>query len=337
MACFAATLGVIFLSGFINLSAAKDSCDLYATVGQSLTLPFVYNGLDNSHVLRWTHNNKIIFYGQKSRVSVGKPTDISATGSLLLKNLQASSAGTYQANLLHPNGTLAKSWIGQLCMMDKVSKPQLTYSCDFKSSAVNLNCHVANPQGLMFSWAIDENTLKSETKQKLSISLAQLKGLRNFTCSVANKVSKENSDTVRPICTSPTPPAPTLLCFPHKKVVAVLAGGASVTMLLLMIIMILCCCLRRNKMRPKDKGELSMLSLSKRDLDSSGPEYETMHPTEDSPAPNPEPSTKPSYESVSQPETQTENRLLQPATDAKGQQPSPVPKPRTKAPQTSNI
>lgn len=338
MACFAATLSVIILSGFINLSAAnKDSCELYATVGQSLTLRFVYEGLTNSHVLRWTHNSTIIFYREKGKVSVGKQEDIAATGSLLLKNLQFSSAGNYQADVLHPNGTPAKNWTRRLCMMDKVSKPQLTYVCDSKSSAVNLNCNVAKPQGLVFSWTIDEKILTSETRQTLSISLAQLKGEKRFTCSVANKVSEEKSDTVRPTCKSPPPP--TLLCFPSKTVVAALAGGAGLILLLFVIIIVLCCCHSRNKnqMRLRDKGELRMLSLNKQEPDSITPEYETMHPTEDSPPLSPEPSPRACYESVSQPEAQTLNRPPQLSTAAEGQQPSPVPKPRMKSPQTPNI
>ncbi|XP_040893445.1 uncharacterized protein LOC121181572 [Toxotes jaculatrix] len=338
MACFAATLGAILLSGFVNNSAAnKDTCDLYARAGQSLTLPFVYDGLVNPHVLKWTHNNTIIFYRAHGKVSVGKPEDISATGSLLLKNLLFSSAGVYKADVQHPNGTFIKTWTGRVCMMEKVSKPQLTYVCDFKSSAVNLNCNIPKPQGLSFSWTLDEKTLTSETKQTLSISLAQLKGERSFTCSVANKVSTEKSITVRPICKSPSPSPPPLLCFTSKTVVAMGAGGVSVILLLLIIIFILCCCCRRNKTQMREKGELRMLSLNKREPVSISPEYETMHPTEDSPPPSPKPSLRAGYQNLSQPEAQTENRPLQLSTGAEGQQPSPVPKPRTKTPLTSNI
>lgn len=335
MGRFAATLSVIILSGFINFSAAnKDTCE-YATVGQSLTLPFDYKGLTNLHVLRWTHNSTIIFYREKGKVSVGKPGDITATGSLLLKNLQFSSAGNYQADVLHPNGTPVKNWTHRLCMMDKVSKPQLTYICD--SSAVTLKCNAAKPQGLVFSWTLDEKTLTSETRQTLSISLEQLKGERRFTCSVANSVSEEKSNTVRPTCKSPSPP--TLLCFTSKTVVAALAGGAGLILLLLLIIVVLCCRHRRNKtqMRLRDKVDLRMLSLNKQEPDSISPEYETMHPTEDSPAPSPEPSPRECYEIASQPEARTQNRPAQLSTAAEGQQPSPVPKPRTKNPQTPNI
>ncbi|XP_056273010.1 uncharacterized protein LOC130195490 [Pseudoliparis swirei] len=333
MARFAATLCVVILSGFIDLTAAnKDTCDLHAVVGQSLTLPFVYEELVNSHVLRWTHNRTIILYRQ-GKVSIGKLEDLSATGSLLLKNLQYSSAGVYQAQLLNPNGTLAKAWSGRLCVMDKVIKPQLVYTCDPKSGAVNLNCHVAKPQNWMFSWTLNEKTLTSETRPTLSISLTRLKGEMSFTCSVENKVSKEKSDTVRPTCKSP-PPAPTI-CFKSKTLVAVLAGGAGLILFMLIIIIVLCICHIRIKtqMRRRHGGEMAMLSLNKRVPDS---EYETILPTEDSPPLRHNSSPVACYEKVSQPEAQTENRPAQPSTDAAAE-PSPVPKPRTKSPHMPNI
>uniref|UniRef100_A0A3Q3X2F4 Ig-like domain-containing protein n=1 Tax=Mola mola TaxID=94237 RepID=A0A3Q3X2F4_MOLML len=330
MARFTATLGVVVLTGFMDLLPAK-SCDIYAAVGQNLSLPFVYDRLNISNMLRWTHNSSIVFYRQRGRVSVGKEADISPTGSLLLSSLTFSGAGLYQANVLHRDGTLAKTWSGRLCVMDKVFKPQLTYNCDFKSASVNLICLAAMPQGLLFSWAIDGKTLTSETAQRLSISLAQLRAERNFTCSVANIVSKETSDIVRPTCKSPPPPPKTALCFTSTAVVAALTGGAGLIVLLLIIIAALCCCRRRKKALTtmKDDGSLRILSLHKQELDSFGPVYETMHPNEDSSGPSLEPSPRACYEKVSQPD---ENRPPQLSIAAEEQRPSPVPKPRTKSP-----
>lgn len=338
MASFLVTLGAIIGSGVFSFSAAnQDTCDLYAAVGQSLTLPFAYDGPKDSHILRWTHNSTIIFSKQGGRVSVGKPMDVTATGSLLLKNLQFSSSGIYQANLLQPNGTLDKKWTGRLCVMKKVSKPQLTYNCDFKSSVVTLNCFVVQPQGLEFSWVLDEKTLIAETRHQLTLSLAQLKEQRHFTCNVSNKVSMEKSDTVSPTCKSPT--LPPLLCFPSTTVLAVFAGGAALILLLLTIIVILCCRHRWHKThrRTTAKGEIRMLSLSKRDHICISPEYETMPPTDISPSLGPELSPRSYYENVSQPESQTENKHQPLSAAAEGLQPSPVPKPRTKSPYTANM
>uniref|UniRef100_A0A672JLW4 Ig-like domain-containing protein n=1 Tax=Salarias fasciatus TaxID=181472 RepID=A0A672JLW4_SALFA len=236
MACFAATFAVVVLLGFISVSAdKKDACDVYAAVGQSPVLPFSYEKLTSSHVLRWTHNNTIVFYRQ-GRVSVGKPDDVSAAGSLQLRNVKFSSAGAYRADALQPNGTLAKTWAGRLCVVDKAPKPEVRYVCDFKFSAVNLDCVVAKPEGLAFSWTLDKKTLPGETRQAMRISLNQLKGERSFTCSVVNRASQETSDTVHPACKSPPPPP--LLCFTDKTVKAAAAGGAALVLLLITIIVV---------------------------------------------------------------------------------------------------
>ncbi|KAM8890742.1 T-cell surface antigen CD2-like [Spinachia spinachia] len=328
MACFAATVGVITLLGFINLAAAnKDTCDLHAAVGQSLTLPFVHEGMAKSEVLRWTHNSTIILYRQQGRVSVGRSEDISATGSLLLRNLQFSSAGTYQVNVLNVNGTLAKAWTGRLCVMDKVPKPQVSYTCDLKSGAIHLNCHIAKTQPSVFSWTLNEKTLTSETKQTLSISLAQLKGERSFACSAANRVSQEKSDTVRPSCESPPPPT---ICLPSKTAAAVVAGGAGVILFLLIVVIALCCS------HVRIKTQTRRLYLNKQEPDSMGREYMTLIPTEISAPEGPDSPPSACSENAFPPEAPIENRPAQ-LSAAVGGQPSPVPKPRTKGPETPNI
>ncbi|XP_040019754.2 T-cell surface antigen CD2-like [Gasterosteus aculeatus] len=331
MACFAATVGVIILSGLINLTAAdKDTCDLHAAVGQNLTLPFVHEVMAKSEVLRWTHNNTIILLRQRGKVSVGRTEDISATGSLLLRNLGFSSAGIYQVHVLNVNGTLAKAWTGRLCVMDKVPKPQVTYTCDLKSGAINLKCHIAKTQPSLFSWTLNGKTLSSETKQTLSLSLAQLEGERSFACSAANRVSREKSDTVRPTCESPPPPT---ICLASKIAAALLAGGAGVIVVLLIFVIVLCRSHVRIKsqMQRGDEGEARMISLNKRESDSIGREYETLIPTEDSAPRGPDSPPGACYET----EAQTENRPEQ--STAVGGQLTPVPKPRTKGPRTPNI
>ncbi|XP_028287373.1 uncharacterized protein LOC114452319 [Parambassis ranga] len=323
----------IVLLGLIDLSAAnKDSCVLHAAVGQSATLPFVYAGLTNSHVLRWTHNNTIVFYRQQGRVNVGKPEDVSPAGSLMLKNIKPSSAGTYQATVLHSlNNTLAKTWTGRLCIMDKVSKPQLSYACDFESNAVNLNCLITKAEGLVFSWTLDSKTITGETRQTLSVS-TEAKGQRTFMCSAANEVSKEYSNAVSPVCKGPTPPP--VLCFTTRTVMIVVPAVIALICLLLVTVIALCCRYKsvKTQMRLRDIRDVRMVSLNKQESVSISPEYETMHATEDLLPPCPQPSPRALYisQNVSQPGDQTENLLPELSAAAGGQQPSPVPKPRTK-------
>ncbi|XP_047240193.1 uncharacterized protein LOC124879574 [Girardinichthys multiradiatus] len=331
MVCFIATLGQILLLGCISFTAANSkTCQIYAAVGDSVTLAFNYEGLAKSHTLRWTHGTIIIFLKQQGRVTIGKPEDITTTGSILLKSVKLQSEGTYRGDALHPNGTLAKTWTGQLCVMEKVSKPRLNYICD--TNTVNLNCHVSKPQGLFFSWTLDKTTLSSETRQTLSISLSQLKEKSSFSCSVANKVSAESSETVQPICKAHT------LCFKPNIVLGVLAGGAVLIFVLLIIITVLCCSYRRTKtkMQLSDKGEFNLLSVNKGEAESITM-YENIHNVESCPSPSPQPSPRACYENISKLDVKTETKPPQLSTAAEGQQPSPVPKPRTKNAKTPDI
>lgn len=334
MVRFVFLLGVTFLSVFTSVQAANN-CDFYAARGQSLALPFAFHGLHKLNVVRWTHEKEIVFYREKGRVLQGKEADVAANGSLLLSNLQSSAAGLYRVNVLHPNSTPADSWSGRLCVEERVLKPQLVYNCDLQSAVANMDCLVANPRGLVFLWTLDGKRLESESGQRLSVSLAKLKGHGSFTCSVANKVSKAESDAVRPACRSQQlpPPLPNLLCYTSVTVKAVLAGGAFLILLLLTIVIVQCCrSSKSSRGQATEKQEVGMVATGQEQF-----EYETMHSMPASPPPSLQPSATICYNRVSQ---------LDSAIDGNGsshllamvevKQPSPVPKPRTKSPLTQN-
>ncbi|XP_061532832.1 uncharacterized protein LOC133402752 [Phycodurus eques] len=333
---YAVTLLAIVLPGFLSFSSSdKDMCDLYAAVGQTMELPFVYNQLANTDVLSWTHNGTIVFNREQTRVSVGKQEDVSQTGSLLLKNLNLSSGGWYQATVRHPNRTLVTLWTSRLCTMDKVSQPRLSYFCDLKIGFVNLSCHVANPQDLSFSWTVDDINLLGATKQTLNVSLDKEK---NFACRVKNRFSTERSDTVRPVCKNPPPTSPAttpvLLCFTSKTIIAVLGGGAAVFLLLLVILAMLCQRQGRGKsdMCVSGKGDLRMVSVKQQRPERSSPDYETMNPADFPTSAFPEPLSRTCHTSASTP-----SESLPQLHQAAAREPSPVPKPRTKNPQTPNM
>ncbi|KAM4553859.1 T-cell surface antigen CD2-like [Fundulus diaphanus] len=317
MAFFIKTVGQILLLGFFSLTAANsNACQIYAALGASVKLPLEYEGLTNSNTLRWTHGNTTIFCRQQGKVTRGKPEDITTTGSIWLKSVKLQNQGTYRADVLHPNGTLAKTWTRQLCVLEKVSKPRLSFVCD--TNAVNLVCHVAKPQDLVFSWTLDKKTLLSETGQNLSRSLSQLKEGNSFSCLVTNKVSTENSETVWPTCKVPT------LCFKTKTVLGVLAGGIGLVALLLLIIIILCCVNRRTKTKMKlsEKEEHIMFSKTKF-IDKN----ENQH-GESCSFPSPQPSSKGCSQVSSKQDVKTESGLPELSTAAEGQGSRPVPKPR---------
>lgn len=325
MACFVPLL--VVLTGLADLLAVN-GCDFYRGVGQDLTLPFIFDRLDLSHVLRWTHNTTILFYRQRGYVSVGNATDVSLAGSLWLKDLQLSSSGDYRVIVLHPNNTqAAAAWSRRVCVLDSVPKPDLSYLCDFSASSVTLNCHVAKAQGVEFSWVVDGKFSTAKT-QTLSVSLAKGKVGMSFVCSAANIVSRESSGTVRPLCQRPLPTPSGPYCFSMKTVQAVFAGGVGLLVLLLTIIVILCC--RRQRRGPRGEGnggEIRMRDLRKAQEEN----YEVMLSPKEPQLQN----SEHCYLTVPQPEDPTPNRL--PPCPGEGQRVSPVPKPRTKSPQTANV
>lgn len=346
MACFVILLELILFASF-NISAAKkDTCDFYSAIGIGLMLPFSYEKLADTDRLSWRHNFTVIFHQERGRVSVGKPDDISTSGSLVLKNLKVQSAGIYQAQVSNGSGTLMKDWSYFVCVMDKVTKPMLSYSCDQKMKAINFNCDLGKTQDVRYSWAIDEKTLTGEARSTLSIPLSRLKAKHSVTCSVSNQVSNERSDPVNPVCESTSPSTQNLMCFRSQIVMAVLAGGGGLIVILFIVIMAMCCC-RRRKRYPKHRGkeEARMLSLTKREADPVSMDYETMHAPEILPPPSPQlspgagnhsASNNAPYNSPNNTAESGRNSLLL-AAATEGQDPSPVPKPRTKRPQTPNI
>ncbi|XP_077374208.1 uncharacterized protein LOC144016760 [Festucalex cinctus] len=326
-------ISVVLRGAFAVSSSDKDACDVYAAVGQTTELPFVYNHLASTDALCWTHNGTVVFNREQTRVSVGKPEDVSKTGSLLLRNLKLSSGGWYQATVRHPNRTLVTMWTARLCTVDKVPQPRLGYVCDLKIGSVNLSCHVANPHDLSFSWIVDDVTLPGATRQTLNVSLERE---NNFACRVKNRFSTEKSDTVRPACknlpvTSPATPS-TLLCLTSKTIIAMLAGEAALFLLLLIVVSVLCRRGRNNAdIRVPRKGDFRMASVRQPRSELSSPDYETMNPA-DLPAQFPEPQPRICHPNAS---TLSENRPQRELAAAKD--PSPVPKPRTKNPQRTNM
>ncbi|XP_020790940.2 T-cell surface antigen CD2-like [Boleophthalmus pectinirostris] len=322
---------LVILPAFLEISTARrDTCDLLAAVGIRLTIcPFVYEKLTNTEKLVWMHNHTVIYQRDKGKVSVGRPEDITSSGSLVLTNPKLTSAGVYQAQVYNMTGALMKSWSSFLCVMEKVPKPKLTYSCDKKSAM--FNCDTVKSQDLRYAWTMDGKILMGETKSMLTIPLSKLKSKNSFTCSVSNQVSNEISDNVIPIC---PPSSQNLLCFPHKTVIAVLAGAAGIVIVLIIVIIALCCNQRRNKTpKRREKEEPRMLSLTRREVEA---DYETMHVPQSSQQPSPNPSPRAEH---SEPKHEAEAGCdsLQPAAPKQGYDPSPVPKPRTKRPKTPDI
>ncbi|CAL9696914.1 unnamed protein product [Knipowitschia caucasica] len=311
---------LIFTTILDITSARKETCDLHAAVGIRLALPFVFESVIESEKVVWWHNSTVIYQQDKGKVSVGKPEDINHRGSLVLINPKLASAGDYEAKVYNLSGAELKTWKGFLCVMEKVPKPTLSYSCDQKS--VMFKCDTDKSQDLRYTWKMDDKVLAGETRVTLTLALSQLKSKNRFFCCVSNLVSNEISGIVSPVCNNPAATTQNLLCFRPQLVFAGLAGGVGVIIILVVAIVVLGCHRRRNTI-PKRRDKKSFSPQPQPDTD-----YETMTVPKDSPEPELELSLRADHqESVHEAEAAGDSRV----------DPSPVPKPRTKRTNTQDL
>ncbi|KAG5844729.1 hypothetical protein ANANG_G00165640, partial [Anguilla anguilla] len=88
--------------------------------------------------LSWKFNSGEIFRKKKQTVSVGKTLDVTEDGSLKLVDLQVPSSGVYIAELYDTDGNLCGQARENLCVIERVSRPYVTYTCS--KDAVTLTC-----------------------------------------------------------------------------------------------------------------------------------------------------------------------------------------------------
>ncbi|CAL8321129.1 unnamed protein product [Gadus morhua 'NCC'] len=320
----------------LDPAVSEETLNVYALLGSNLTLSFDQKLLSYQDTLRWTHNNKVIFSRSFGVVRPGKPTDIDAAGSLQLLNLSDSSAGDYKADVYNRTGVRVNGWSGKVYVI--VSTPVVTFLCGSSGATATLKCDVRNPKYVVFAWTHEGQLLTGETKPTLSVSLAKFKGDKGFSCSVSNGASKAQSNTVQLKCKPPPPPPPPppkVYCFNASTVMAAVAGGVGLIMLLF-IITVVACSRQKKAQTPEQQEDLLMASAAKLFKTDNGiQDYEIMHPSGETPRPSPMLSHGPLPTVYSQevvPSVAKAQDNLGPTSTEVKRGPSPVPKPRTKAP-----
>lgn len=77
---------------------SDDTCDVYGATGGSITLQLEHK-LTSSQVLKWTHDNVVIFERNSDSLVIGKNNDIHPNGSLWLQKLTNLTAGKYKPEI----------------------------------------------------------------------------------------------------------------------------------------------------------------------------------------------------------------------------------------------
>ncbi|XP_045555015.1 T-cell surface antigen CD2 [Salmo salar] len=148
--------------------------------------------------------------------------------------------------------------------MEKVSKPSVKITCSNKD--IIFTCTLTNIEGVTFQWNQNGNPIDKKTEPNLTIPLKPQKKPDTFTCSAVNKVSKETSDAIKPICNAVSDSGGhgLLFGFDFLTMVCILAGGGG--LVLLLIIITLVCCFRsrrKSQMRFEEERELRLDPLTK--------------------------------------------------------------------------
>uniref|UniRef100_A0A8C9QTA2 Ig-like domain-containing protein n=2 Tax=Scleropages formosus TaxID=113540 RepID=A0A8C9QTA2_SCLFO len=174
----------------------------FKPVGGSATILLQSTNLDPALELIWKLNNTKIFQRKRGKVSMGNESDVTKEGSLKLRNLQLQHAGLYEAEVYDTKGKQVICKEAMLCVMERVSRPMLNYSCD---EDVVLTCHSDSQVGhVMFNWTRNSQVMEGE--EGPTVTVPGRSGLGDmFSCLVWNKASAESSSNVTIACEDPTP------------------------------------------------------------------------------------------------------------------------------------
>ncbi|KAL1022167.1 hypothetical protein UPYG_G00023010 [Umbra pygmaea] len=310
-------LAVLVLHSFTSLSSASpETCKL---TGSSITVPLSYKASENDEI-NWKHNDIVIFKRKNQKYKPGKKEDISSDGSLILNNLTISNGGTYIGEVFSDGKSLRKTTVS-VCVEEK--KPKGTFKCS--SLNVTMTCTVTRTNTVSFSWMKNGKLIVGKT-ETLTILLKDLKESDTFTCSVANKASKETSDIIKPTCkgSSDSRFADKLFGFDFWTMVGILAGGGGLVVILI-IVTLVCCCHSRHQTRRRceEEGEMRLVPLTQ-------PQY-PCHPDGQKQKQRPHEVAAPGSTGPRH-APQARERPPQTPRDDDDEQPPPLPQPRKKRP-----
>lgn len=108
---------------FLILSDSKIP-RMYGAIGNNIVVPLNHK-LDKASVLKWKHNDTIIFEQRKNKSPnpiyvKGKKHDINPDGSLKLTNLDANDSGNYIPKVYSQDGALESNMkITRLCVLGR--------------------------------------------------------------------------------------------------------------------------------------------------------------------------------------------------------------------------
>ncbi|XP_056883444.1 uncharacterized protein LOC130522764 isoform X2 [Takifugu flavidus] len=201
MAAVSSVSLLLLLTSIVTTTDSQD-CNYHAAKKQDVTLPLTHV-LKESDQLRWLHESIVIFDRRGKAMVTGNPDDVDQNGSLRLRNVDQSKAGTYTPTVYDDGQRIGNLKPMVLCVMDPVSQPQVTSECD--KTQVTFTCMQSqtSPE-VQFEWSEDGKVnpiLKERSFKEVLKDVEQ----RVYRCRVYNEVSSLTSAPFRQNCTQSDP------------------------------------------------------------------------------------------------------------------------------------
>lgn len=255
----ASTISLFYLfCSIVPPTGSQRECDGYAAVGGDFVVPLNSKQKDPI-ILQWQHNATPIFSRKGGHVVLGKSDDVDQSGSLRLKNVTASQAGSYTP-LAHDADRKAEKGLKttRLCVIAAMSKPAVTVKCE-GSEKVTFTCTV-HPKDLppkkapTVVWLREGKLFGKKNEWSLRF-VAKSVAKDKFSCNVSNEVSHAASEPKTQTCYKSLLPDEVL----GISIWAFIGGGGGIVLLLTAAVVV--CCLRTRRMRRarrKDEDELRL-------------------------------------------------------------------------------
>ncbi|XP_072513474.1 T-cell surface antigen CD2-like [Salminus brasiliensis] len=331
---FNSSATLLFFCGLI-ISALEDSntCNYTVAPGDILTIPF-HNSIAVTDELRWTHldskeSTLIVKWKNGKTIFCQKPYNMSKDGSLIIKHVTMKNKGNFKAEVHSSDGTFKGSQSIQLCVYEKVLKPNVSIIC--KEEKPSVQCEVNGKNNLTISWY--ENGKKIDAKEN-GVVLRNVKNNQMYECAVLQPTQSDKSEAIKAICDTG---GHLLFGFDRWIMVGILAGGGALV-LLLTIVLVTCACLscKRREKHLQDEEEFRLNNLH---TSPHTGQQRSKHTARGQPAP-PVPQEDPevsNYE-VDEPPPKTQPRSKKtprpPPPPIDDDEPPPLPQPRKNAPHT---
>ncbi|KAI1903459.1 hypothetical protein AGOR_G00027410 [Albula goreensis] len=123
--------------------------------------------------LNWKLNSETLFYRRNEQIkqTYNKVSNITLMndGSLQLTNLQPQHNGTYNAEVHDPEGKLCCKITVVMCVIEKVSKPRLTYSCNETEVTFSCEAETSETSRMVLEWSRNGEKLKGEEENRLTV------------------------------------------------------------------------------------------------------------------------------------------------------------------------